>query len=202
MNLFNAWHWSKLVIKVLKEDLNPETLAIDHDGDVESGYRSCLHFLAHQGPLAQSRFRVNALVDSNPNFPQQLRTVPIEEVIFVPSRSDVNAWVALTCLAQQGYLHWSKATLSSNRTFDVFKSIYSYQHRLRSLARSDHASRVLNAIRDCWEVERAQDNDHASAIWSPSHIRHPQYVFRSKQDGLLEVSWLNLFHRDQCAHVS
>jgi hypothetical protein len=186
--LFDKWRWASRIMSEFREQLTPEMVASDFDGNIELGYRNCLHTLAHLGLLEQTRFRASAFRRLNPELPNRFHSYPVESLEFVPAPADDRAWTALLGLEQQGHLHFSRDSFGSKRTFDIFKSVYSHHHSLAHSSSSQSRSEFLMAVTKQWEVIIATHSGEPAQEHDLAHQSSQRYLFRSKQEAPLEVS--------------
>jgi hypothetical protein len=142
--VFRAWNWTSLAYGSLKEDLNIDQLAETYNGDHDLAYRDCLHFLAHQGLLASSQFRSDAIRAANPSFPGVFTEHTIDSIETGIHPDDRESWIIVSWMFQGGHLYWDPLSFThQERTYDIFKSVYTFQHRM---ARPENFQKIENYV--------------------------------------------------------
>jgi len=158
--VFRAWNWTSLVYRCLRDDLNSENVAEDYNGDHGLAYREFLHFLAHQGLLADSQFRSDALKAANPDFPEVFTQHSIDSIEAGIYPDDREAWSIVSWMFQMGHLYWDPPSLTRpGGTYDIFKSVYTFQQRQERAGNfQDIESHVAThpALLEQWTVRPVQ----------------------------------------------
>lgn len=124
-DVFRKWIWTKRIYGFFQKDLSVEELEnAMHDGSNEAGYADMLHFLRHQGYLAMSTFRVEALQRANPEFLQHLEGHLFEDVLCIAAEQDLPYWKILQSFYDEHMLRFTKNSILSNQlTFDICKEV-------------------------------------------------------------------------------
>ena len=169
--------------------MSVENLAKTYDGNLKIAYEDYLNSLAHKGILSNSRFRSKALRAANPDFPILFKKYPNDSIEIGVHQDDKKSWAIVSWMSQRGLLHWNTVSLlRPESTYDIFKSIYSFQHR-EALPESfgDIEKHVANhpLLLEKWTVERIPITGSDAVIESStSHSTVDKFALHPKSTNL------------------